>query len=321
MPDLCGVGHHVRWLIVTRDRFQIIDGVIRNHPRSRCHPSARFRLRIGMPAPIRRRTRQASMASTRWLHATPRPTPAPHQDPAITHLSRTLFSRRSKSPDRPPRAPAGGRAICVAKLDGAIVGIVPCYLKSHSQGEYVFDRGWADAYERAGGRYYPKLQASVPFTPATGPRLLIRDGVDQERIGDALASGLDGAVRRHQGLIGSRHLCAAKRNGSFSPTTASCSGPTSSSTGTIKATTASTISSRPSIRAIARRSSASGARRWPPNGITHPRADRQRHHRRRLGRVLRFLHGDRLAQMGPALSDPRVLLADRREHAPRTCCW
>ena len=67
---------------------------------------------------------------------------------------------------------------------------MPCYLKSHSQGEYVFDRGWADAYERAGGRYYPKLQASVPFTPATGPRLLIRDGVDREQIGTALASGL-----------------------------------------------------------------------------------------------------------------------------------
>jgi hypothetical protein len=54
----------------------------------------------------------------------------------------------------------------------------------------VFDRGWADAYERAGGRYYPKLQASVPFTPATGPRLLIRDGADREQIGTALASGL-----------------------------------------------------------------------------------------------------------------------------------
>ncbi len=60
----------------------------------------------------------------------------------------------------------------LARVDGEIAGIVPCYLKSHSQGEYVFDRGWADAYERAGGRYYPKLQASVPFTPATGPRLL-----------------------------------------------------------------------------------------------------------------------------------------------------
>jgi uncharacterized protein len=78
----------------------------------------------------------------------------------------------------------------VAKVDDRIAGIVPCYLKSHSQGEYVFDRGWADAYERAGGRYYPKLQASVPFTPATGPRLLIRDGVNREEIGSALASGL-----------------------------------------------------------------------------------------------------------------------------------
>ncbi|CCE00742.1 GNAT family N-acetyltransferase [Bradyrhizobium sp. STM 3809] len=78
----------------------------------------------------------------------------------------------------------------VAKLGDEILGLVPCYLKSHSQGEYVFDRGWADAYERAGGRYYPKLQVSVPFTPATGPRLLIRPDQDREMIGNALAQGL-----------------------------------------------------------------------------------------------------------------------------------
>lgn len=79
----------------------------------------------------------------------------------------------------------------VARRNGDIVGLVPCYLKSHSQGEYVFDRGWADAYERAGGQYYPKLQASVPFTPATGPRLLVRGGIDDpEQIRTALASGL-----------------------------------------------------------------------------------------------------------------------------------
>ena len=53
-----------------------------------------------------------------------------------------------------------------------ITGLVPCYLKSNSMGEYVFDHGWADAFHRAGGSYYPKLQVSVPFTPATGPRLL-----------------------------------------------------------------------------------------------------------------------------------------------------
>jgi predicted N-acyltransferase len=56
----------------------------------------------------------------------------------------------------------------------ALLACMPCYLKSHSQGEYVFDHGWADAYLRAGGRYYPKLQASVPFTPVTGKRLLVR---------------------------------------------------------------------------------------------------------------------------------------------------
>ncbi len=57
--------------------------------------------------------------------------------------------------------------------DGTVHGAVPCYLKSHSRGEYVFDHGWADAYERAGGNYYPKLQVSVPFTPATSRRLLV----------------------------------------------------------------------------------------------------------------------------------------------------
>ncbi|BAT60798.1 hypothetical protein GJW-30_1_03348 [Variibacter gotjawalensis] len=74
--------------------------------------------------------------------------------------------------------------------DGGIIGATPCYLKSHSQGEYIFDWGWADAFERAGGNYYPKLQVSVPFTPATGERLLVASGenVDAVRIG--LASGL-----------------------------------------------------------------------------------------------------------------------------------
>lgn len=78
----------------------------------------------------------------------------------------------------------------IARQRGRVVGIVPCYLKSHSLGEYVFDRGWADAYHRAGGRYYPKLQVSVPFTPATGPRLLIRGDADGERVSQALAEGL-----------------------------------------------------------------------------------------------------------------------------------
>jgi predicted N-acyltransferase len=59
---------------------------------------------------------------------------------------------------------------------GQVVACAPCYAKSHSQGEYVFDWGWADAFERAGGRYYPKLQVCVPFSPVPGPRLLVRPG-------------------------------------------------------------------------------------------------------------------------------------------------
>jgi uncharacterized protein len=104
-------------------------------------------------------------------------------------VSHAFFSAVEKSGSATAKTGWGPRHL-LAKIDGRIAGIVPCYLKSHSQGEYVFDRGWADAYERAGGRYYPKLQASVPFTPATGPRLLIRDDVDTDLVGSALASGL-----------------------------------------------------------------------------------------------------------------------------------
>lgn len=63
--------------------------------------------------------------------------------------------------------------LSVALNDG-ISGIAPAYVKSHSQGEYVFDHGWASAFEHAGGNYYPKLQVCVPFTPVTGPRLMTR---------------------------------------------------------------------------------------------------------------------------------------------------
>jgi len=73
--------------------------------------------------------------------------------------------------------------VIVEDASGRLVATAPTYLKSHSQGEYVFDHAWADAYQRAGGQYYPKLQIAAPFTPATGRRLLIAadapDGVAQ----------------------------------------------------------------------------------------------------------------------------------------------
>jgi predicted N-acyltransferase len=82
--------------------------------------------------------------------------------------------------------------------DGAILGVVPCYLKSHSQGEYVFDRGWAEAYERAGGEYYPKLQVSVPFTPATGRRLLVAPSPGADRVRSGLIAGLLELCRKRE---------------------------------------------------------------------------------------------------------------------------
>lgn len=65
-----------------------------------------------------------------------------------------------------------------AELDGQVIAVAPLFAKGHSQGEYIFDHNWAHAYERAGGRYYPKLQMAVPFTPATGRRFLTRPGFE-----------------------------------------------------------------------------------------------------------------------------------------------
>ena len=86
-------------------------------------------------------------------------------------------------------APETGWSPChiwIEDEDGNPMGAIPLYAKTHSQGEYVFDHGWADALERAGGDYYPKLQSAVPFTPATGPRLIAKD----PKVRGALVSAL-----------------------------------------------------------------------------------------------------------------------------------
>ncbi|MEK9705276.1 MAG: peptidogalycan biosysnthesis protein, partial [Paracoccaceae bacterium] len=76
----------------------------------------------------------------------------------------------------------------IARDQGRIIGTAPMYLKSHSQGEYIFDHNWAHAYERAGGRYYPKLQIAAPFTPATG-RLFLTKPEHHETAYRALIEG------------------------------------------------------------------------------------------------------------------------------------
>jgi predicted N-acyltransferase len=86
---------------------------------------------------------------------------------------------------------------------GRLIGAVPLYLKGHSYGEYVFDHGWAAAYERAGGQYYPKLQCAVPFTPVTGPRLLLHPEAPP-RAADTLIAAMIELARRSR--VSSLHV-------------------------------------------------------------------------------------------------------------------
>ena len=93
--------------------------------------------------------------------------------PAAIRSSATLFSPRSRIREASVRAPGWSPApILIEEEASRLIAAAPAYLKTHSQGEYVFDHGWAEAWERAGGQYYPKLQVAVPFTPVPGPRLL-----------------------------------------------------------------------------------------------------------------------------------------------------
>ncbi|GAA0869313.1 GNAT family N-acetyltransferase [Brevundimonas basaltis] len=82
-----------------------------------------------------------------------------------------------------------GRHLSLRDEAGRVLGVMPLWLKGHSQGEYVFDHSWAEAYERAGGRYYPKLLAAVPFTPVTGPRFLAHPDADPTTVRQALLQG------------------------------------------------------------------------------------------------------------------------------------
>ncbi|WP_244423604.1 GNAT family N-acetyltransferase [Nitratireductor pacificus] len=124
---------------------------------------------------------------------------ASRADPAVAYnpfLSHAFLSSVEESGCATRDSGWLGQHLWLRAADGTLLGAVPCYLKSHSQGEYVFDHGWADAFQRAGGRYYPKLQASVPFTPARGPRLLARSGVDSTAVRQVLAEGLKTLTER-----------------------------------------------------------------------------------------------------------------------------
>jgi predicted N-acyltransferase len=91
------------------------------------------------------------------------------------------------------------RHLIIEDERGDVAAAAPAYAKSHSQGEYVFDHSWADAYEQAGGRYYPKLQIAVPFTPVPGPRLLVKPG-PQAAADEELLAAAAIEIARQNGL-------------------------------------------------------------------------------------------------------------------------
>lgn len=125
-------------------------------------------------------------------------------------------------------------------------------MKGHSQGEYVFDHSWADAYMRAGGRYYPKIRVAAPFTPATGPRLLVAEGPQAGEARQALIAGLE--ALREQVRGSSVHVTFAQEPDMAALLEAGFleSATTSSSTGATRASAAMTTSSPRSPRASAR---------------------------------------------------------------------
>ena len=150
--------------------------------------------------------------------------------------------------------------LLVKAADGTLVAAAPCYLKSHSRGEYVFDYGWAEAYAHAGGNYYPKLQVAVPFTPAAGRRLLVRPGAQADAVRRALANGLV-ELCRIDGASGVHLTFLTEPEYRFLANSDSCSARTSNSIGKIPATQPSTISLPRSPRANARPSAANAMTR------------------------------------------------------------
>ncbi|MFA5988211.1 MAG: GNAT family N-acetyltransferase [Sphingomonas sp.] len=108
-------------------------------------------------------------------------------------LSHAFLCALEESGSVSPQAGWQGVPVVIDGGDGRPAAIAPAYAKGHSQGEYVFDHGWADAWHRAGGQYYPKLQIAVPFTPVPGPRLLLRDAA----LAPALIGALESLVRQH----------------------------------------------------------------------------------------------------------------------------
>jgi len=121
-------------------------------------------------------------------------------NPSVCHAFLTALEESGSTTSRTGWTP---QHLSIAGPDGTILGVAPLYAKTHSYGEYIFDYGWADAYERAGRRYYPKLLSAAPFTPIPGPRLMLKAGAPAETRAHLIAGMIELAKRRR---ISSLHV-------------------------------------------------------------------------------------------------------------------
>lgn len=150
-------------------------------------------------------------ANPGWPSDRPLDAAVPAETPAYNpFISHDFLDCLERSGSASPKAGWGPRHFALEDGAGRLIGALPAYLKGHSMGEYVFDHGWADAFERAGGKYYPKLQCSVPFTPATGRRLLVPPGPDAAQRQRLLASGATEFARRQD--VSSVHITFMPRH-------------------------------------------------------------------------------------------------------------
>ena len=202
---------------------------------------------------------------------------------------------------------------------GETLAVMPCYLKNHSQGEYVFDHGWAEAIQRAGGHYYPKLQISVPFTPASGPRVLVarQDQLKQCRAAmadasDQLAARL-GASSAHMTFVEEDEYTDFGELGWLQRNDTQFHWHNNDFSAFDQFLGALSSRKRKNIRkereAVAR------------IGLDIQVSDRQGDYRRPLGPFLSLLHRHRRPQMGDAVPDPGVLLVSRRQAWPTRSRW
>ena len=125
---------------------------------------------------------------------------AGEENPSVSHAFLNALEESGSTTTRTGWTP---QHLTLAGPGSSTIGVVPLYAKTHSYGEYIFDYGWADAFERAGGRYYPKLLSASPFTPVPGPRLMAHAAAPPETRAHLIAAMIELAKRRR---ISSLHV-------------------------------------------------------------------------------------------------------------------